>query len=570
MTRLKSLLTAVLMLISFQVSAGYVITAWNDLGMHCVDGKDYSVFSILPPYNNLHAQVMDNVANKIVTTGVTVTYEAFRDPSGSINTSSATKTNFWTYVKPLYGKQCAPNRGLNLSNPAISNPTPSKIPAPLTFNTAQQWWEAEGLPIIPFDDANKKNAFPMVAVKVKNTKTGAVLAQTFAVLPVSDEMSCKSCHASNSQLAAKPPSGWVNYATTDVEKDWKKNILKLHDEKHLTDPIYIAALAKVGVPPTGLYARSLAGTPTLCASCHGTNALGIANMTVLVAGVSHVIPSMTAALHTSHATVKNPTNAALTLDDNLTRDTCYMCHPGAATKCLRGAMSNVPEIECQSCHGKMAAVGNPSRIGWLQEPNCQACHHDGNRDVSAVTNINTGALQNPTDKRYATNPNTPAAGVSLYRFSKGHGNLQCEACHGPTHAENADGEVWASPYNNDMLQSKAVQGYAGPLRECNVCHQQKLTANGGPHGMHTTGQTWVDKHGDFAEGNKSATCKYCHDARVAGPSGVQSNTWRGTKLSMTQSAKTFNAKGKKVTFAAREMIGCYSCHNGPSGGDGHD
>ncbi len=28
----------------------YTLVAWNDLGMHCVDGKDYSVFSILPPY----------------------------------------------------------------------------------------------------------------------------------------------------------------------------------------------------------------------------------------------------------------------------------------------------------------------------------------------------------------------------------------------------------------------------------------------------------------------------------------------------------------------------------------
>lgn len=27
----------------------YTLLAWNDLGMHCVDGKDYSIFSILPP-----------------------------------------------------------------------------------------------------------------------------------------------------------------------------------------------------------------------------------------------------------------------------------------------------------------------------------------------------------------------------------------------------------------------------------------------------------------------------------------------------------------------------------------
>ena len=32
--------------------------AWNNLGMHCMDA-DFSVFSILPPYNTIHAQVVD-------------------------------------------------------------------------------------------------------------------------------------------------------------------------------------------------------------------------------------------------------------------------------------------------------------------------------------------------------------------------------------------------------------------------------------------------------------------------------------------------------------------------------
>ena len=40
-------------------SQTHTLLAWNDLGMHCMDGNDYSVFSILPPYNNLHAQLKD-------------------------------------------------------------------------------------------------------------------------------------------------------------------------------------------------------------------------------------------------------------------------------------------------------------------------------------------------------------------------------------------------------------------------------------------------------------------------------------------------------------------------------
>ncbi len=35
----------------------YKILATNDLGMHCVDA-DFSVFSILPPYNVVNAQVI--------------------------------------------------------------------------------------------------------------------------------------------------------------------------------------------------------------------------------------------------------------------------------------------------------------------------------------------------------------------------------------------------------------------------------------------------------------------------------------------------------------------------------
>ena len=77
----------------------YSLVAWNDLGMHCVDGKDYSIFSILPPFNNLHAQLVNASTGKLVTAGVTLTYEAVADPTGSINTQSATKTNFWTWVK---------------------------------------------------------------------------------------------------------------------------------------------------------------------------------------------------------------------------------------------------------------------------------------------------------------------------------------------------------------------------------------------------------------------------------------------------------------------------------------
>jgi hypothetical protein len=69
------------------VAAGtsqHALLAWNDLGMHCMD-RDFSIFSILPPYNNLHAQLIDRTSGRAVTSGVTITYEAAADSTGSIN-----------------------------------------------------------------------------------------------------------------------------------------------------------------------------------------------------------------------------------------------------------------------------------------------------------------------------------------------------------------------------------------------------------------------------------------------------------------------------------------------------
>lgn len=44
-------------------SASDQILGWNNLGMHCMD-SDYSVFSILPPYNTIESQLI--VGGKLV------------------------------------------------------------------------------------------------------------------------------------------------------------------------------------------------------------------------------------------------------------------------------------------------------------------------------------------------------------------------------------------------------------------------------------------------------------------------------------------------------------------------
>jgi hypothetical protein len=525
---------------STSTTSSYSLTAWNDLGMHCVDGNDYSIMSILPPYNNLHAQLVNKSTNKQVTSGVTLTYESIADLDGSINTSSAGKTNFWSYVSSLFGVRPADNIGLT------GNPTPSKKAAPMNFNATWGWYEAEGIPITPYDDAGKKNFYPMVKVLAKD-RSGKTLASALTVLPVSDEMTCQACHASRAtgttaELAAKPPlSGWAFDA--DPQKDWKKNVLRIHDDKQKDNATFQAALVTKGMP-AGLAASAAAGKPVLCAGCHASNALPGTGL----AGIS----PLTAAQHRSHGQVIDPVQN-LKLDDINNRSSCYLCHPGSVTKCLRGAMGNAVDASgnatmgCQSCHGHMADVGASTRVGWLQQPNCQACHYDGKRETTAIDPA-TGKLRVVSDARFATTPNVPASGYSLFRFSKGHGNLQCEACHGATHAE------YPSSHENDNVLSVSLQGYRGTVKECTACHAtMPSTSNGGPHGMHSTGQEWVKGHEDVAERNRSS-CAYCHGA-----------DYKGSYLSEVRKAKSFSTEKGTVSFVPGQRVGCYDCHNGPDG-----
>jgi hypothetical protein len=514
----------------------YTLLAWNDLGMHCMDGSDFSVFTILPPYNNLDAQLINKVgtSNKHVTNGVTITYESYQY-NNHINTISSTKTNFWDYLTKLFpGSSSTPNVGLTGNN------VPSLTPHNLTYNSSFNWFEATALPLINRDDNNVTNYYPMVKVVAKNT-AGATLATANIVLPVSDEMDCAKCHASTvTSTDAKPIAGWEN--NPNKIKDFKFNILKLHDEKQLISQADLDTLKTRGyIYKSSLYDTAKSGTPILCAACHSSNALGTKSVGNAEA--------LTTALHSRHASVIDPTNG-MRLNDSANRSACYSCHPGATTQCLRGAMGKAKdangnqEMQCQSCHGTLSDVGNSSRIGWKDEPNCQACHQSGKRYTSALQN---GILRSAVDRRFATNPDTPQAGVSMYRYSTGHGKLQCSACHGSTHA------IFPTSHVVDNIQSINTQGHSGTIAECTSCHTtMPSTTTGGPHGMHTIGQNWVSDHKHVAEHN-SAQCKACHGSN-----------YRGSALSKTFSARTLQIEHGSKSFAKGHQVSCYDCHNGPN------
>ncbi|MGB5718434.1 MAG: hypothetical protein WBN81_15240, partial [Gammaproteobacteria bacterium] len=90
-------------------NSDFAVLSANDLGMHCAD-LDYKIFSILPPFNVVHAQVIrlgdkERLPKLMNDNQIKVVYSATsspNDPAGanSINTTSKNlpsvfKTNFW-------------------------------------------------------------------------------------------------------------------------------------------------------------------------------------------------------------------------------------------------------------------------------------------------------------------------------------------------------------------------------------------------------------------------------------------------------------------------------------------
>jgi hypothetical protein len=270
-------------------AASAQILGWNNLGMHCMD-SDYSVFSILPPYNTIESQLI--VGGKLITNGAgyTVTYQAVADADGSFNSTSRGKGNFINSAFALFGASLAVDQGLPVPGPeTFWMPGTNNTPQAMKFENTYRWFTAYGIPITPYDDAGRKNPYPMMRL-IARDGGGTPLATNDIVLPVSDEMDCRACHASGSQAAAMPVGGWVGNA--NPERDYRLNILRLHDEKQFAahTALYNAALAARGFSPQGLYHGVVAdGKPVLCAACHASEALAT--------GSYSTIPALTASVH---------------------------------------------------------------------------------------------------------------------------------------------------------------------------------------------------------------------------------------------------------------------------------
>ncbi len=511
------------------------------------------------------------------------------------------------------------------------------------------WYESAGIPLTAFDDFGREN--PWALTRVQAVSGGQTLASLDTVLPISGEANCGFCHGdmvdggngagtqalldANIAVVSSLDDPEHGLVPEEVSREYAAdlNLVRLHDLKHGSG---------LGVN-NAKYTPDLEDqTPVVCQQCHYTPALDLAQLgplgpendgPLILNGVE-VSPSiangrdqiknksMSNVMHSNHATVTDLNGDPLfpamppAVDGNgnlrdpavgrqVMEATCYQCHPGRRTDCLRGAMANGGML-CQDCHGDMAQVGddftrnvspanpgafelasdfftNPAtpRVPWANEPTCGSCHtgdandnmhgdpgtvgdpQDGIRLMQAYLSTDSKATPIlPTNTRFAENtvpattadgtPNPGAGNPMLYRVSKGHQGVFCEACHGSTHGIWPNGD----PRANDNVASIQLQGHTGTITECDTCHTgngDNLSSDGslasmqGPHGMHVVGNT------NFADGDHKRNwdhngdpCRACH-----GQNG------EGTVLSRTSTDRNlpdvgFVAKGTPIT--------CTMCH----------
>jgi len=525
------------------------VVAANDLGMHCMD-REFSVFSILPPFNVVRAQVVDPRTGEeepdlLDDTQVRVVYQAVPDAAGSVNSTSKDKTDFWTWAEALFGAVLQPGEGLT----GLYMPADAPVPGPqeMAYDAATGLFEAFGIPITPIDDAATTNTYPLLRILAYDLGTDEELAHLDVVVPVSQETECQGCHATGEIAASDPDIPWS--MNPDREKQAKENILILHDEDQGTDLVN--------------------SQPVLCAGCHYSTALDLAGTGPTGEQVGK--PMMSTVMHEFHGLLTDGMGDPIFPPDGTLDETCYQCHPGRLTRCARGAMAE-GGMECFDCHGDMLSVGgtypllpggsidgqndgNPRRP-WIDMPRCQACHTgdaldhlsgpmyvespDGIRLRQAylVGDSSASPIYRPTS-RFAENANT------LYRFSKGHGGIACEHCHGSTHAEWPTGD----PHVNDNVAANQLQGHPGKIIECATCHDQKkleMTTEG-PHGLHNVGdKNWLGAHRGFYKDDPQP-CKACHGANL-----------EGTVLSRVAADRSFNNKLKEGV-----VVSCDLCHEKP-------
>lgn len=432
-------------------TSAHVLLAWNTLGMKCITDCDVA-YSNLPPGNALVALLirrgsgdgMGEGRPRIVSEGVQMSYAAppdMRRPS--------TQVEYWKYARSISGKELPPDVSV----------TGKGMLGNMDLNPKTGALEALGIPLTPYTDSGGLNPYPVFSVLARDAASGRELARTGAVLPNGTEMGCWRCHGGN----------WGRLGVTGISPVTARSILATHDKRNSTD----------------LLARSDAGVPVLCQSCHPDPLLNAKGREGVV--------NLPAALHGFHANYLAGRGA----------EVCSFCHPDSpigVTRCLRDSHA-AKGMTCVTCHGHLedhtisllkreVELGKPAASGllrnltaqgpqgtaailprtpWTQEPDCMTCHKDYTRPTMPVSAFNVWT----------------EGGPGLYRNRMdGTGKVPCAACHGSPHATYPSRSDYGAGRDSiQPFQYQKVDAPIGARGNCIVCHgpTARLDAAMSPH-----------------------------------------------------------------------------------------
>jgi hypothetical protein len=385
----------------------HVVLAWNDLGMHCLN-PTYDQAVVLPPYNNIWAQVIERGnPPRIVTAGVTVEYAIV---GNTYSYGKASFGQFWDNAQALFSAAPAHDYGLNLVDPSLSNGLSGTMVA-----AGGDHFEVDGVPLVPIDDSGQWNPYQVAEITVRSA-SGTVLGKVRATVPTSDELDCAKCHG---------PGPFAD-------------VLAKHDAAHGT------ALATQ--------------KPILCAKCHASPALG---QLTRIGGV----PFLSEAVHSFHAGVQSPptcydchpgakTQCSRSLAHTAADGNCTGCHGALAE--VGGSIGNgarvpwVGEPACADCHAGVAEVATGGTLyrsarghGGVR---CAGCH--GSPHAMVPTRVASDHAQSLQYQGAAKSLGSCGAchdssrGRGSAEFGEEHGGAgetpsACNACHTAVSAATA-------------------------------------------------------------------------------------------------------------------------------------
>ena len=255
-------------------------------------------------------------------------------------------------------------------------------------------FQANGIPSCPSTTPATWNPYQVVDITVKDSGTNAVLVQTRATVPTSDEINCGKCHGADPLL----------------------DVLQKHDDEEGTTPGRRPA-GPLRLLPRQSRPWARAGRDRPDITCPG--------------------PS----------TASTPRRGA----------TCYDCHPGATTKCSRSIAHTAADGNCIACHGTMhdvaSSIATGTRIPWVQRAPVRdlPCRHRRGRhgDDALPERLRTCRPLLPGLPRQPARPgpdsSQAADNYQAIQYQTAVRTIgDCKVCHATSKGEGIDG-VHRSP-----------------------------------------------------------------------------------------------------------------------------